>query len=404
MPTPATVSTRPGWRGYALRLAAAGAIGVLGLELALRLLQGHNETLRRLAYNPNDAVSFDDADDLPSLLGNTLLGFQPRTEFAGFILNSRSLRTPEYSEAPTRNTQRTILLGDSFTFVSGGVPFEDHWPTRLQELLSASPDSPDTEVVNLSYPAVGPRFSKRMWELEGRRLNANRVIFAFFAGNDFTEEQGRHALGKELPGLKERLIDASTLLRSARNAWRIRQGVRVAGYNRDEPVSFDQAEQGGVPIPGYRERYDPARETFSPEAYLTLQRDLMELYAIENEALRTFVTEDVAITIEELARDVRSTSAEFLVVIFPAEFQVDPDFADAVAAFAGRTIQGYDLFGPILRLQEQLEERGISSFDLTPALRSAHTSGSVYQPRDTHWNLRGDRVVAKAIADRLRGE
>lgn len=378
------------------RVLAAGALGVVGLEPALRIALPHNEALRRLAYNPNEPISFDQAEDLPALLDQTLLGFQPRTEFAGYVLNSKSLRTPEYSEAPSADTRRVVLLGDSFTFVSGGVPFEEHWPARLERSWTQNARAPrPTEVINLSYPAVGPRFSKRMWELEGSSLGAELVILGLFAGNDFTEEQGRSALGKQLPGIKERLIDASCLLRVIRNAWRIRQGVRIGGFNRAPRGSHTE---GGHTVDGYAAQYDPLRATFAEEAYLDLQAGLMELCARDREGMLEATVTDIAETIVAIARSAGQSGARFLVLTFPAEFQVDPAFADDVARHAGRSIEDYDLDRPIRLLREQLSDHDVETFDLTPALRAAHAEGPVYQPRDTHWNQDGDRVVADAIA------
>ena len=80
-------------------------------------------------------------------------------------------------------------MGDSFTFDSYGVPIDQMWHQVFERQLSRR-SGRRVQVLSLSAPAVGPRFELRLWELEGRRLDADLVVLAFFVGNDFTDEAG----------------------------------------------------------------------------------------------------------------------------------------------------------------------------------------------------------------------
>ncbi len=53
--------------------------------------------------------------------------------------------------------------------------------------------------------------------------------------------------------------------------------------------------------------------------------------------------------------------------------------------------------GPQRRILEFCERAGIDCLDLLPVLRRTERGGRTYQLRDTHWNARGNAVVATEL-------
>jgi hypothetical protein len=49
-----------------------------------------------------------------------------------------------------------------------------------------------------------------------------------------------------------------------------------------------------------------------------------------------------------------------------------------------------------------LARAGLQTIDLLPAFEEAGRGVRLYKPRDTHWNLAGNRVAAEAILPVLR--
>lgn len=45
---------------------------------------------------------------MPDLIRKTVLGYRPRSRYAGFVLNSRSLRTPEYTAEKPSDVFRIV--------------------------------------------------------------------------------------------------------------------------------------------------------------------------------------------------------------------------------------------------------------------------------------------------------
>lgn len=378
-----------------LRAALLALISLAGLEGTLRLLRDDIDALRIALSCSSEPVRLSGIDNLPTLLGRSIAGFRPFSESAGYVLNSRSFRTHEYTTDKPPGVFRVIALGDSFTFSSGRVPHAMHWPTLVEQRLTDDLGRP-VEVLNLGVPAVGPRFERRLWQIEGARLHADLVILGFFVGNDFTEEQGRQRLGTQFPGWTERVAERSLLFRAIRNAYRLHHGVRLTG---PAPAATPTYDHGGFAIESYR--YDPQYATYTEPAFLTIQSDLMRYHLRGQRALFLDLCADVVATLRGMRDDVTAAGARLVVAIFPAEFQVDPAMARRAMGHVGRTAAEYDFDFAQQELGRQLTSADIEHVDLLPAFRAAAASETLYAPRDTHWNPRGTALAADVIGDTL---
>jgi hypothetical protein len=174
---------------YFIILSIQFIITVCLLEIGLRMLEPYNHNLRVLLYNPSSLGEYEQINTLEALLNTRLRGFKPYAKRVGFVLNSRSFRTKEYSARKPQGYYRILAIGDSFTAGSGGVPHSQHWAVLLEKYLKSTV-SDKIDVIKLGVGAVGPRFELRLWQLEGKRLEADLVVLAFCIGNDFTDEQG----------------------------------------------------------------------------------------------------------------------------------------------------------------------------------------------------------------------
>ncbi|HET9844625.1 MAG TPA: hypothetical protein VFQ02_02675, partial [Nitrospira sp.] len=59
---------------------------------------------------------------------------------------------------------------------------------------------------------------------------------------------------------------------------------------------------------------------------------------------------------------------------------------------------------PNTRLAQELQGRGIKHLDLLPAFKGASKERRLYIPRNTHWNIEGNRLAASLLIDFLRHE
>jgi hypothetical protein len=379
-------------------LAVQLVVALVLLEIAIRVV-GPRTGIRRLLYHPAEAGSIAGAATVESLMDQSVIGFAPFTESYGFVLNSRSLRTREYDERKAPGVSRILVFGDSFTWASGGLPHEYHWPVILEDRLRKAV-SPQVEVLRLGVPAVGPAFLHRLWQLEGARLEPDLVVVAFFVGNDFLDHQGIAATrGLRDHSWVETSTDRWMSFRVARNLYRIARGVvRERGPSRSKVTGRRTYQRGGYSLPEYLKRFQPDRPTFSEGRFLEIEARRMTLCRDDKAADFERLLERVGATLVAFHDEVDATGARFLVMIIPDEYQVDPRVSAAVVEKEGIPLEAYDLGRPARRLSEYLSARGIEVLDLGPDFVRGGARSKLYRIRNTHWNHQGNLLAGELLA------
>lgn len=379
-----------------LFLVVQAILCLLVLEIGLRVASGFSPNLASLLYLPEVRTDLAKMKTTEELMRSNPMGFVPGEVRGGFVLNSRGFRTKEYTGPRDPDELRILTIGDSFTFSSGGVPWRYSWSAHLERLLDRESRRP-VEVLALGVPGVGPRFEKRLWELEGPRIRPDLVILAFFVGDDFLEEPGIRTESPATPPL----LRLCASCRLARNLWRLeRERRRVGGWPELEPET-SRGRTPGTELESYLSKYDPERPTFSEESYLLLEWERSRICrpAHEEELDRLFRA--TASVIRDFHHSVRQRGARFLVLIIPDEYQVDEDLLHRMIEAHGSPQTQMSIERPQRRLAELLEREGIPHLDLLPALRRAQLSERQYRLRDTHWNIEGNRTAARALATDL---
>lgn len=371
----------------------------LVVEVSLRVLRNRNQNLEVLLYLPSVVSEFDRIETLPELLNTTIIGYNPHEQVAGFVRNSRGFRTREYADEKAAGVTRIVLIGDSFTFSSGGIPYSDAWHLRLEgRLQEGRPDR--VELLNLGVPGVGPLFERRLWQLEGSRLDADAVLLALFVGNDFTDHYGAE-MEESRVGPAARW---SYTVRLLRNLGRVlgEHGTELEGVKT--LVTGDGAgdgERGGYELPGYRAAFANRKPFYSHERLIRIESQRMRLCDRgQSEAFAELLARVTAV-LRDFRREVEATGAVFRVVVLPDRFQVNGDERDEALALLGMTAGEFDWDRPQRELAAFFEEEGIAYLDLLPAFRERSRTEQLFDPGNTHWNVRGNAFVGDTIAEWL---
>lgn len=377
-----------------LGLIVLELVVALGLfEVGLRLAHGFSPGLRQKLYMPGLATHYDEARTLRELLEDSPTGWMPNRRQGDFIMNSRGLRTKEYDRATPPGTLRVVVLGDSFTFASGGVPYEELWHQRLEQHLAESTGGA-VEVLSLGVRAVGPDFYRRIWEVEGSELGADLVVVAFYIGNDFTDVQRV----EDDPGPLETWARRSYAVRLVRNMWR----DRGAGTPSDEPAptAAPGSTQGGVTVPGFSARYDPERPQMTRKAYLAEHRRRMGMFLPDRSPPLTETYERVRPHLDAIQDQVTARGAQFVLMLIPSEPQVNPELAQELAESLQRPWESFDLELPNRLLTGWAADRGVLCLDLLPAFRREFGGGPrLYRLQDTHWSPAGNALAGSELAE-----
>src|SRR5262245_31850122 len=158
----------------------------------MRLLGYGSPLLQYLLYLPGEPPRWGRASSLAELVGIAPFHPPPFREWGPFKLDALGFATPPYARDKPPGTFRILALGDSFTFDSSFVPQAQMWHRLVGAAVARRIGRP-VEVINLGMPAVGPGFALRAFEVEGRFLHPDLVLFGLFIGNDLTDEAGGRA-------------------------------------------------------------------------------------------------------------------------------------------------------------------------------------------------------------------
>lgn len=297
---------------------------------------------------------------------------KPGSDYHGFPINSEGFHDVETPERDPNN-YRIVALGDSFAF--GVVPYEYNYLTLLEERLNR-PDRP-AEVINMGIPRTAPIDYLALLVAEGLQLDPDMILVSFYIGNDFIETH-----------------------RALKKGRRVHQRSYVLALLRF--ALFIRPEVHGGEVQS-RRTYRDTDPTFSKKSHLEILGGRAGVYLVGWEpgprALNAVLE-----AMGEIADICDRRDVALAVVLIPEETQLDTELQnDLIATYKLYREGTMDYLLPNRVLTAGLSELGIPVLDLWPSYEEASASTVLYKPRDTHWNIAGNRLAAEVIAGHLDG-
>lgn len=357
------------------------------LLLALLAVEG---VARTVSPSPADDALARQAKHALLFQKHPELGFTPRTQVAYTFwdpewqthvrLNRLGIRGPEPTVlAP--GERRVLMLGDSFTM---GLQVDED-QTVAQRLAAALSTRQRTEVWNAGVENYGT------WQAAGRAaalLDAGEhfdaIVLNFYLGNDVGDN---HAHGEPADGSgRERRTERPPPRRSA-------------GRGRGPGEGPTRA--------GAASRRVPPSVAFS-WGRLLLRRATVARQSDHQESLRREVgmwcdapflrdalpgTRDA---LERLYSLARTHDIPLVVALLPPEWVVYPEQGEAAAA--SFSLEGFEPTRVPTAVQGVIPD-GVTVVDLTPAMREATATRSLFFRFDGHWTDEGHAVVADALVE-----
>lgn len=376
-----------GWRGRLGLLLFGLLIGLLAIEVVLRLLGPRLPVVNGLT----SIATFQTYHPVYGFFHRPgASGWIETPEFTSYVsFNSHGLREREISPTRGVTNSRVLVLGDSF--VEGAqVPAESTITRQLETLLQARWPNHVPEVINAGNAGFGTAQELLFWEHEGVAYQPDIVVLVYFVDNDLPDNGYRVA--------RERKLDTT------RRPFFVPDG------------------KGGIEL---RPGAAPPPDTFAsvrPALRRSVTYNLLENFLLWHEAREQeqaqigknrptyqidppaewdeawWVTEQI---LARLQRSVRASGAELMVVAAPSFFQVDDD-AWRWLVGGTRDRDRYEQDVPNRRLAEIAQRQGLHFLDLLPAIREAQRGGAqLYFPADGHWTAEGHAFAARQFFDYL---
>jgi hypothetical protein len=323
------------------------------------------ETVLRLYHLINPLFVFPDNSD------DRFRG-KPYAADYDFTLNSRGFKDTEFRTEKVEGTRRIVGIGDSLLF--GTVPYQHNFLTILEEEWNLLETAPRIEVFNMGIPATGPRQYLSVLIKDALPLRPDVALVFIYIGNDFLESSRKPILqypfvvaaGKYIVDLI-RHVEGSTTFHS-----------RTSQYNDDAP-------------------------TWSRDWFLQIEIGRSDIYAPGSTMLAERLPR-MMYFVDEMRRVCKEQEIALYVVLIPDEVQIDQTLQLDVLTALHLEQDQLDFDLPNKRLAQELEERAIKYLDLLPVFREAGRERRLYIPRDTHWNIEGNRLAANLLRDFLRKE
>jgi hypothetical protein len=258
------------------------------------------------------------------------------------------------------DTQRILVLGDSFVF-GQGVEVDDTFASRLEAKLIEH--GRRVRVLNAGVRGYGTTNEAAWLQHYGQALRPRVIVVGVYLGNDLQDNltalHERLALFEPRSSLHtpltRQLYAHSHLYRALREAWSM-----ASGSARTQRSAWLSANFGSM-------------DDAAPQVRATAR------------------------ALDSLVQTSGLLGARLLVVLIPDAAQVEP--ARRLEFERMRTAEptlGLDILRPNQVLATLLTQRGVQFVDLTLAFQE-RAANALYLPIDRHWTAAGHRLAAELI-------
>jgi len=295
-----------------------------------------------------------------------------------FRMNSRGFKDVEFNPVKSGGTYRILGLGDSFAY--GIVPYEDNYYTVLEEGLKR--EGRKIELINMGIGGTGPQDYLSLLMKEGLELNPDMVVVSFFIGNDFSDP----AVDKTAKPLSAHSYLATF----------VKYMIDVHTKFKGQPM---------LTRPHRLEVYDDNAPTFEDAYFLGLEVGRSEIFREASSVFDAQFGEAVGY-LKQIKSVCHLRRIALVVVLIPDEVQVNPALQAEVLRVKALTDRPeyFDFALPNRRLRARLQEEGIQYVDLLDEFVAAGRGTRLYKPKDTHWNIAGNRLAAAIIQREVFGK
>jgi hypothetical protein len=335
----------------------------------------------------------------------------PHLAWNNYYANSLGFTDREFSREKPVGTRRIMALGDSSVY--GMVAYPQNVQTVVETFLQQ--DCGDIEIMNFGIAATGVWEYRWVHKLATPRFKPDVVVVHFYMGNDGPDM----IFGtSEVPPLGRRVARSSYawnyFTNSIKLIWSVKM-PRTGAAAVAAPTSMGQrAVRGGERVSDQPDMSDrDLQPSFTEEVFAqVLTAELTRFYRGGNATPHFDGWKSTLDVLDTLRTEViASTGRPPLVVFYPSQLQVYPERFEAAKRDAGRRFPfidpaHFESTFPNRVLDEYCRRAGLSCYDITPTMTkaAAENPSPLYKPRDTHWNVRGNRVAAEAEAAFLRHE
>ena len=330
------------------------------------------------------------------------LGFKIRPHANGnnqFGFNDR-----DYSLQKKPGKYRILILSDSFNWAGGK---DGNYTALLEKKFAQYYQNSQVEVINAGYPGTHTGEQLALLKKYALQYHPDLVILGFFVGNDFIDAKPNRKRiivndiyididkRKELKIFGYPIINQSRLLLFIQQKYKVFREAKKAQKQSVLPyqVQFviNQAEPEKSP------------GILSLETFLATEKTRLDF--CKRQDLQKGVWNGninyILQSIDEMNRLLKQQNTQFIVAIYPDEFQVNPNLLNQITQKHELNLSKYDPNCMQNILIPHLQSQQITYIDFRPRFHAEQKQRPLYLLQEPHWNSAGNQLAAEILFEKL---
>lgn len=334
------------------------------------------------------------------------LGFKIRPYANGnnqFGFNDR-----DYPLKKDPGNYRILILSDSFNWAGGK---EGNYTALLEKQFERYYQKPKVEVINAGYPGTHTGEQLTLLKKYALQYHPDLVVLGFFVGNDFIDadpDRKRIIVNdiyldidkrKEVKIFGYPIINQSRLLLFIQQKYKIFQEAAKAKQQSVIPSSSPYQFQL-VSNPSQAEK---SPGILSLETFLDTEKTRLDF--CKRKDLQKGVWNDninyIFQSIDEMNKLLKQQNIQFIVAIYPDEFQVNPKLLNQLTQKYELNLKNYDSICMQNILIPHLKAQQIAYLDFLPRFQAEQKQRPLYLLQEPHWNTAGNQLAADILFNQL---
>ncbi len=367
----------------------------------------------------------------PYMYGNNQFGFNDR----------------DYPLQKDQNKFRLLVVSDSFNWAGQK---EGNYTALLEKKFDNYYGQHQVDVINAGYPGTHTGEQLAMLKKYGLQYNPDLVVLGFFAGNDFMDadpERKRIVVNGIYIDIEKKdeliifgypIIGKSRLLMFLQQKYKVYQELQKAKQDSASlPDSLSRFNCGVVGASCSRfERYTHMLKTsklsrktissskiaslnlvstsiveqekspgiLSNKVFLQVEKSRLQFCNIQDlrEGQRDDNINYILHSISEMQELLKSRNIQFIVAIYPDEYQVNDQLLNEIfAEYDNLERESYHINCQQEILKKFLEANDIPYIDMLDRFRLEQNTSHLYLLREPHWNSAGNKLAADILFNYL---
>lgn len=333
------------------------------------------------------------------------LGFKIRPYANGN--NQFGFNDQDYPLQKQPDKYRILVVSDSFNWAGGK---EGNYTALLEQKFAQYYQNPKVEVINTGYPGTHTGEQLAMLKKYALQYNPDLVVLGFFAGNDFLDADPK----------RKRIIVNDIYVDIKRDQELILLGYPIIGRSRllmfieqkykifQESAKFKQQQSFFSPHSLQFVSTSPPQREQSPgilslETFLETEKTRLEFCKIQDlrKGKRDANINYILQSIDEMNTLLKQRNIQFIVAIYPDEFQVNPDLLNQVVQKHELKLAEYEINCMQNILTKHLKAQNIPYLDFQNRFKQEQQKQPLYLLQEPHWNSAGNQLAADLLFDNL---